>query len=1133
MRNCLHFAFAFTLALAPSCAVDSAPEGLRRTPSGPGAEVVFNLTHRPLPEIPLPNDVATFADPTSRTGRRINASIAAPTSMERHAREALTMMEGWGTYAPIAVSFARSQLSQEAQPAIDLDEVYRRTHGDEFDFSNDPIYLINLRTGVPAVLDMGSGSLPAQLEQPELYWENDYQKNESSLLFETREEGAGKTQYDPALDTDFDGNLDHPNTLGQGARDTYDNLLTWYERETDTLILKPLLPLEEKTEYAVVLTDRLRGSDGNPVRSPFEFIHHAAQKDSVARVRDILADGNRKNYYGDVAGTGLDRVAFVWTFTTQPVQEDLRLIRDGLYGRGRFSRLASQFPSDFKIRRAASLYPGGADVSGWESDPACARRIKTAYMLNLADPEILKLFGDIVVQVRQDSPGRAKAFLDALSHIDHIVTGTYQSPYFQQAPEAHDPDARFHVNMKTGDGDIRSDTVQFWLYVPKARPGMKQPFPMTMFSHGYSSSAIEALNFAGEFARQGLATFAINGPQHGLVLDPASKALLDATFAKSCLAGIADAVVAGRAYDRNGDGTEDSAAWYWTSHIFRVRDNVRQFVVDLMQAVRTFRSFDGTRRGTEDYNGDGIPELAGDFDADGVPDVGGTAQIGSAGGSLGGIISQIHGGIDPGVTAAVPVVGGGGLTDIAMRSYGVATAVVQQMLTPLLIGVPATARVAKDQQPTRCAPADRSVRVVVNDARNSVEVELACLRPDELNPGMTVVVTNVATGEVRCGGTGHDGRFRVPIPATRGDRLDVQVYPTPHAVTSYKTCELRPGVTPGRRIQTFEQAATIMTPIADPTIQCAGDLGCAQFMDRLFPVGSPLVSPHDGLGLRRQTPEMRRLIMFAQAGLDPGDPINYAPYYMIRPLLDENGNVAAPRAVLNVPSVGDNFVPTATGIAFSRAAGIVPFLPPSAAERFPEYIEYVTPKSLYDVYGKTPNQVLIDGHVVEGISRLARHPAGPACAANYVPGPECTANETLKPDACAQALFDADWPSEGRLPFDQQHPAVPLRLARRVDIRPTDMASLERSWEPRLEGAPFTGKGWSASSRVAAHLTMYSQPEGVHGWGSADTCRKWNPTIYGMGLLTRFVASGGTDPYYLSHPRGHLCLERLDCDFFK
>src|SRR5580704_14033125 len=90
-----------------ACAGDTIPVPLQATPPGSGAAVVFDLTQRPLPNIPLPNDVATFPDPTSRTGRRINASQFAPTFMERTARQAFDELEGWGTFAPITVSFQK------------------------------------------------------------------------------------------------------------------------------------------------------------------------------------------------------------------------------------------------------------------------------------------------------------------------------------------------------------------------------------------------------------------------------------------------------------------------------------------------------------------------------------------------------------------------------------------------------------------------------------------------------------------------------------------------------------------------------------------------------------------------------------------------------------------------------------------------------------------------------------------------------------------------------------------------------------------------------------------------------------------------------------------------------------------
>ena len=52
-----------------------------------------------------------------------------------------------------------------------------------------------------------------------------------------------------------------------------DNLLTWYERESDTLILRPIWPLEAGCAYAVVLTDRLTGEGGKAIDSPFTAVN--------------------------------------------------------------------------------------------------------------------------------------------------------------------------------------------------------------------------------------------------------------------------------------------------------------------------------------------------------------------------------------------------------------------------------------------------------------------------------------------------------------------------------------------------------------------------------------------------------------------------------------------------------------------------------------------------------------------------------------------------------------------------------------------------------------------------------------------------------------------------------------------
>ena len=89
---------------AVACA---SPEGtgLAHTPAGSGAKVKFDVFHRPLPDIPLPNDFATRFDATTVTRRRLNASMVAPTQWESKTRASLDALDGWGTLAPISVSF--------------------------------------------------------------------------------------------------------------------------------------------------------------------------------------------------------------------------------------------------------------------------------------------------------------------------------------------------------------------------------------------------------------------------------------------------------------------------------------------------------------------------------------------------------------------------------------------------------------------------------------------------------------------------------------------------------------------------------------------------------------------------------------------------------------------------------------------------------------------------------------------------------------------------------------------------------------------------------------------------------------------------------------------------------------------
>ncbi len=1133
---------AALLAGSPvGCAVGSAPAGLQATPPGTGPAVVFDVFARPLPQIPFPNDIATVADPTSRTGVRVNASMVAPTQIESAARADLDEIEGWGTFVPMTVSFAKEPGQPATAAAIDLEGVAARMQGDSWDLTDDPVYLVNLTTGVPMLLDMGNGNFPLSVWNPGDYYPNDPRVTENNLLFETYEEGAGLSQadYRPSLDTDFDGVLDHPDTLGPaGTYPGIDNLMSWYEREDDALVMRPILPLDEKTEYAVVLTDRLHGPDGQPVRSPFPDVYHPTQESGVRRLGQILGDATRSNYYGDIAGSGLAHVAFAWTFTTQPVQSDMIELRDGIYGKGPLARLEKQFPPNADIFPAAGKSLAASDEpTGWQSLPECAGPSSTPYVIHWTDAKpAISVF---IQQIFPLSPTALTELEAELDNVDYFVVGTFAAPYLVGSPTSTVPDLHFHMNFATGEGDVTTDQVHFWLAVPKAAGDAKPPFPVAYWQHGTGLFDTEMFLHAGHYAKQGIALAAIDAPGHGLYLTPGEKDLAQALLAGQCLAPFTTALDSGRAIDLNGDGVPDSGGLIWSAHILRTRDNVRQGVLDAMGMTRVFKSFDGTNRSTQDFNGDGTPDLAGDFNGDGVVDVGGpNNRYFSSGGSLGGIIAQVLGAVDPSIVATAPVSGAAGFLDVALRGVVTPTPVLEQTLGPLIVAVPATSRPPDSAgNETQCSPTQQSVRWVVNDLFNSLEIEIACLEPGELSTGMTVIVTDTANRQVRCARTLEGGAFRVPIPVSIGDPVAIEIYDAPDVVESYDGCVTVPGAPLGRRVTTWEQAATHYGAVADPSVSCTSSAGCAQFRETFYPVGSPLVAPQEGIALFRQSPEFRKFTELSQGALDAADPVSFAPFYMLKPLPGLDGSPMPPRPLLNVTTYGDNQVTTAAGLAFSRAAGALPFLPPRAATTMPEYADYVTPEALYEALGsKTPNQALIDSYVVEGLSRLARTPVT-TCGSNYIPAtvnPACTMPPTVDATTCEETLFDSDWLGESVETFGQAHASPPIRLARVAGLHATsDPATLASAWAPRIQGVPFSADGsWGGGQPLVASVTAYMQPLGQHDWSTGDPCYEWDGVAYMDSLLARFFSTSGQDLYYLTHATTHECLATLSCPFF-
>jgi hypothetical protein len=567
---------------------------------------------------------------------------------------------------------------------------------------------------------------------------------------------------------------------------------------------------------------------------------------------------------------------------------------------------------------------------------------------------------------------------------------------------------------------------------------------------------------------------------------------------------------------------------------------IRQGVVERIMMIRALKAFDGR---SYDWKGNGSPSLAGDFDEDGVVDLGGpTASFYGWGESLGGLLSGIQGGVDANLTAVAPVSGGGALTDIGVRTFqpGVVEAVQMRLMSPLIISVPAEARIdyqtdasgktifgadgkpipkPKDHQSrTICDAGQRSVRFFVVDLNAEREIEIACANEDEIADGMDVIVANTSNSEVRCAKVtpvnsdfAGTAQFRVGVPASVGDRLYFAAYAPPdgavQAVRAYGSdCTPLPGAKLAKEITSFSGIGD--EPCPDDT----SGARCIDYDATTYPIGSRLVSVADGYGLRRQSPDLRKLAMLAQIALDPADPITFAPYYYVKPKIDPFGNPAPPTAILTIDTVGDQNVPVNTGIAQARVHGAVPFLRPDnpAAHDYPDY---VAPQKLIDLLGgKTPNQVLLDEHVIEGIARLGRHPAGATCAPNVNATMAGCSTDTKYPDrsVCDDALFDVENLSEGAITFHPQTLGFPLRLARIA--KSATEAELTSIWGPRLS------QPWTPGGPIGATLQPYIVPEGVHGFLPPDPCKLWDDGAYLSNILAHFFRSGGTDLWYASHP---------------
>ena len=701
-----------------------------------------------------------------------------------------------------------------------------------------------------------------------------------------------------------------------------------------------------RTRYAVVLTTRLRGENGDPVRSPFGWVNHTAQTDDLEPVVDAL----------EKYGVGVDDIAFAWTMTTQDASSEIVTVRNGLYGEGPMAWLHTDNEPELR-----SIFPmlDAEDPTGNRPDNTfILPQEKLAAILPALAGAAFADFGLDGVDTSRIERNH--------EFYSHHVSGTFRSAQLLDLVDEGTLDARAwptDLLDPTLRERVKYEDVQFWCAIPKKEfwEDPSRPPPVVLYAHGYTSNKIEPLGLALH-AKFGIASCGMDAPYHGI--DVGDQEMLVRNLLKFTGMGpAADALLAHRIRDVDGDGEGDVGSEFFTGYLFRTRDNLRQTLLDWMTLTRLIRSF-GT--GTmQDVNGDGVPELLGDFDADGQIDFGGPdADFFASGTSLGGLVSSMLSAVEHKVVAAAPISGGAGLVDLTIRSEqgGVVEAVALRLFGPLFIGEPAEGG---------------GMRIYTMFANGNVDTRFDVAHSDAIVPGDVVMATNLRTGASRCArvmpdapppgyesyvgwpehsncalndagrcrtcpeGTGGTyacdlaSTFRVGVPADTGDPIQIDVWQGPEPVEIHgdeRECTPKSNAEHRATIDAFAYPITYRGFDIQP--------------------GDGLLALEDGYGFQRGTPMLRRFTAIAQMAIEPADPAIYAVHYARDPLrFIEDGREFdnKPTHVLNVTTVGDANVPVNTGVNIAKVGGFVEIYEPDPR------------------YGKTPNRVLIDEGVIEGI----------------------------------------------------------------------------------------------------------------------------------------------------------------------
>ncbi len=864
------------MALLGGCvAEDEVVRGLHPTEVADatyGPTITFQPLAKPEPLVPFPNDLAMAV--SADGGLHVSIARDGPTKFERRFRHHLNEVAGFSAMSPISVAF---------EGPLDLATV-----------TDDSVFVVNVepgshRFGEIVPLDLGRGYFPHQAE-PHGYFPFDPLASFDSFV----------APPDNKIDTDGDG--------------VPDKWVYHYEVSSNTLDIRPILPLQAGARYAVVLTRDIQGYDAKgqrgQIRSPFDAVNHDAQTAALRLALPALAG----------RGVAVEDIAFAWTFSTGDLARTFRALREGLYGRGQFAWLEKKFPP-----RIAHIYALDIDFDGLADGMPGAHPAKKGFPYAPRDHDrtLQGPFMDGIFKlVKQFEPSVGGEF----KYTSYAVFGDMTTVNLRATPQTDTTERNvWQVDLEQGTAIAEEERVPFMLTVPKTTEHHKPPFPVIVYAHATGTSRIEALLLADRFARAGIATFTIDAVGHGPVLPNARDQIggfftgdqdtvkglvrtllgsfiyadvdanlpesltLDQTFDKLEQNGfLQQLLVKGRGTDDNGDCTlnDSPGEAYYAPNPVRMRDSMRQTTLDYIVAVRMLRSLgraippalDDPRSASE---ADVLAHMVeGDFDGDGVLDVGGPdVPYFMMGISLGGIHTALTAPLEPYIVAATPVVAGAGLADIFIRTklHGVIEKLMWKASGPVIAACPAIA------EPKVDAKGLPIVRLSWNDDADRCQRETKASRKGKdgkclqkpidapvpfgelaVREGATIRIVNDKTGAHKLGVAGPGGRFALALAGDIGDTYRVQVLGTDGKI--------------------LKEVKTI--------------------------------SPVEGNARERNTPEFRRLVQLNSNILESADAITAAERMFLQPL------DGAPTNLLMMLAVGDRTVPFGAGLALSRAIGL-------------------------------------------------------------------------------------------------------------------------------------------------------------------------------------------------------------------